>query len=84
MYIKKTVNRMTKMNKNTWRFVSMCFVCCCIYLLAAAFMLILLPEKYSTETVLRGAVELARMSQAVLLICAVGSVIIEERLGGQD
>lgn len=84
MYIKKTVNRMMKMNKNTWRFVSMCFVCCCIYLVAAMVMLITQPEKQNCETAFRSAVELARMSQAVLMICAVGSVIIEERLQGQD
>lgn len=84
MYIKNTVNRIMKMNKNTWKFVSMCFMCCCIYLIAAIIMLLILPEKQGSENVFRCAIEIARMSQAVMIICAIGSVIIEERYQGQD
>ena len=78
MYIKNAYIRMKKMQKNTWRFVSMCFAISYLYIVAAIVMLMLndLPD----VVFVRSAMEIASISQAVMLICAVGSVIIEEML----
>lgn len=77
MYIKRTYNRMKNMQKSTWRFMSLCFVLAYIYLFAAIVML--MTEDLEGNLVLvRNALEIASYSQSVMLVCAVGSVIIEE------
>ena len=77
MYIKRTYNRMKNMQKSTWRFMSLCFVLSYVYLFAAIVML--MSDDLSGNIVLiRNALEIASYSQSVLIVCAVGSVIIEE------
>ena len=77
MYIKRVYKRMMNMHKNTWRFMTMCFILACFYLFAAIIMMITNDES-ANIVLIRNALEIASMSQAVLIICAVGSVIIEE------
>lgn len=77
MYIKRVYNRMKTMQKSTWRFMSLCFVLSYVYLFAAIVML--MSDDLSGNIVLiRNALEIASYSQSVLIVCAVGSVIIEE------
>ena len=77
MYIKRVYNRMKNMQKSTWRFMSLCFVLSYVYLFAAIVML--MSDDLSGNIVLiRNALEIASYSQSVLIVCAVGSVIIEE------
>lgn len=84
MYIKRIISRMMEMKKNTWMFISMCFVASYIYLITAMFMLMLMPETRGNAVTLINAAEVMRMPQAVLIICALGSVIIEEQLQGKN
>lgn len=57
--------------------MSLCFVLAYIYLFAAIVML--MTEDLEGNLVLvRNALEIASYSQSVMLVCAVGSVIIEE------
>ena len=77
MYIKRVYNRMKTMQKSTWRFMSLCFVLSYVYLFAAIVML--MSDDLSGNIVLiRNALEIASYSQSVMIVCAVGSVIIEE------
>ena len=77
MYIKRVYNRMKTMQKSTWRFMSLCFVLSYVYLFAAIVML--MSDDLSGNIVLIStALEIASYSQSVLIVCAVGSVIIEE------
>jgi len=77
MYIKRVYNRMKTMQKSTWGFMSLCFVLSYVYLFAAIVML--MSDDLSGNIVLiRNALEIASYSQSVLIVCAVGSVIIEE------
>ena len=77
MYIKKAYMRMKEMQKSTWRFMSMCFILAYLYLFAAIIMLI--TNDFSGNIVLiSNALEIASNAQGVLLICAVGSAVIEE------
>ena len=77
MYIKRAYMRMKKMQKSTWRFFSMCFVLAYLYLFAAIIMLVA-NDLNGNVVLIRNALEIASFSQSVLLICAIGSVIIEE------
>lgn len=82
IYIRKAYSRMKRMQKSTWRFTSICFLTAYFYLLTAIFMLI--TNDISGNIVLiRNALEIASVSQAVILVCAIGSVIIEEAVLGK-
>ena len=73
---------MKKMQKSTWIFTSICFLTAYLYLLAAIFMLV--TNDVSGNIVLvRNALEIASVSQAVMLVCAIGSVIVEEAVLGK-
>lgn len=82
MYIKRAYMRMKKMQKSTWRFMSMCFMSAYLYLIAAIIMLIT-NDLNGNVVLIRNALEIASFSQAVLIVCAVGSVIIEETVLGK-
>ena len=77
MYIKKAYNRMKKMQKNTWSFMTICFLLSYLYLIAAIIILIT-NDLSGNVVIVRNAFEIASFSQSIMLICAVGSVIIEE------
>lgn len=77
MYIKRVFKRMQKMQKNTWRFMVMCFCSAYFYLIIAILMLIT-NEIQGQVVLVRNALEIASMSQAVLIVCGIGSVIIED------
>lgn len=71
------------MKKSTWRFTSACFVAAYLYLLAAVFMMIT-NDIDGNVMLVRNALEIASMSQSVLLVCAFGSVIIEEQASDKE
>ena len=77
MYIKRAYKRMKEMQKSTWRFVTICFVIAYLYLFAAIIML-LTNALNGNAVLIKNALEIASISQSVLLVCAIGSVIIEE------
>ncbi len=77
MYIKRVYTRMKEMQKSTWRFISVCFVLSYLYLLAAIIMLAS-NELSGNIVLIRNALEIASFSQSVMIVCAVGSVVIEE------
>lgn len=84
MYIKRTVRRMMQMNKSTWMFITMCFAASYIYLISAMVMLIFAAGDTGAASAVKNAAELARMPQGIFIICALGSVIIEENLTRRD
>ena len=74
-YIKKTLNAMQNMKESTWKFMSVCFLAAIVYPVLAIAVLI---SGDMGHAAVKAAVELARVPQGIIIICAVGSAVIEE------
>lgn len=74
-YIKQTLKTMRNMKESTWRFTSVCFLAAIVYPVLA---IITLVSGDMGRAAVKAAVELARVPQGIIIICAIGSAVIEE------
>lgn len=74
-YIKKTIKAMKNMKESTRKFMSMCFMAAIVYPVLA---IAVLASGDMGHAAVKAAVELARIPQGIIIICAVGSAVIEE------
>ena len=73
---------MKKMQKSTWIFTSICFWTSVI-LLVSALCILIVCETHRRPELIKTALETASVTQSVLVVYAVGSVIIEETAHGK-